>query len=59
MGLIGLGNMGSAFAERLLDAGYDLVVYNRSRAKTEPLGRARRGRRGRPPPTSRQPSTSS
>jgi 3-hydroxyisobutyrate dehydrogenase-like beta-hydroxyacid dehydrogenase len=36
--LIGLGNMGSAFAERLLDAGYDLVVHNRSRAKTEPLG---------------------
>jgi 3-hydroxyisobutyrate dehydrogenase-like beta-hydroxyacid dehydrogenase len=30
--------MGSAFAERLLDAGYDLVVHNRSRAKTEPLG---------------------
>jgi 3-hydroxyisobutyrate dehydrogenase-like beta-hydroxyacid dehydrogenase len=29
--------MGSAFAERLLDAGYDLVVHNRSRAKTEPL----------------------
>jgi 3-hydroxyisobutyrate dehydrogenase-like beta-hydroxyacid dehydrogenase len=35
--LIGLGNMGSAFAERLLDAGYDLVVHNRSREKTEPL----------------------
>ncbi len=37
MGLIGLGNMGSAFAERLVDAGYQLVVHNRSRAKTEPL----------------------
>ncbi len=37
MGLIGLGNMGSAFAERLLDAGYQLVVHNRNRAKTEPL----------------------
>ena len=37
MGLIGLGNMGSAFAERLLDAGYQLVVYNRSRPKTESL----------------------
>ncbi len=37
MGLIGLGNMGSAFAERLLDAGYQLVVHNRSRRKTEPL----------------------
>ena len=37
VGLIGLGNMGAAVAERLLDAGYDLVVYNRSREKTEPL----------------------
>jgi 3-hydroxyisobutyrate dehydrogenase-like beta-hydroxyacid dehydrogenase len=37
VGLIGLGNMGSAFAERLLDAGYQLVVHNRNRAKTEPL----------------------
>ncbi len=37
MGLIGLGNMGSAFGERLLDAGYDLVVHNRSREKAEPL----------------------
>jgi 3-hydroxyisobutyrate dehydrogenase-like beta-hydroxyacid dehydrogenase len=35
--LIGLGNMGSAIAQRLLDAGYDLVVYNRSREKTQPL----------------------
>ncbi len=37
MGLIGLGNMGSAFAERLLDAGYQLSVHNRNRQKTEPL----------------------
>jgi 3-hydroxyisobutyrate dehydrogenase-like beta-hydroxyacid dehydrogenase len=37
VGLIGLGNMGSAFAERLLDAGYQLVVHNRSRQKAEPL----------------------
>ena len=37
MGLIGLGNMGSAFSERLLDAGYDLAVHNRSREKAEPL----------------------
>src|SRR5207249_625559 len=34
---IGLGNMGSAFAERLLDAGYDLVVHNRSRGRAAPL----------------------
>ncbi len=37
MGLIGLGNMGSAFAERLLDAGYQLVVHNRNSQKTESL----------------------
>jgi 3-hydroxyisobutyrate dehydrogenase-like beta-hydroxyacid dehydrogenase len=37
VGLIGLGNMGSAFAERLLAAGYDLVVHNRSRAKAGAL----------------------
>ena len=37
VGLIGLGNMGTAFAERLLDAGYDLVVYNRSRERAESL----------------------
>jgi 3-hydroxyisobutyrate dehydrogenase-like beta-hydroxyacid dehydrogenase len=37
VGLIGLGNMGTAFAERLLDGGYDLLVYNRTAAKAEPL----------------------
>jgi 3-hydroxyisobutyrate dehydrogenase-like beta-hydroxyacid dehydrogenase len=35
--LIGLGNMGTAFAERLLDAGYGLVVRNRTPAKAAPL----------------------
>jgi 3-hydroxyisobutyrate dehydrogenase-like beta-hydroxyacid dehydrogenase len=37
VGLIGLGNMGSAFAERLLDAGFDLAVSNRSPEKAAPL----------------------
>jgi 3-hydroxyisobutyrate dehydrogenase-like beta-hydroxyacid dehydrogenase len=37
VGLIGLGNMGTAFAERLLDGGYDLLVYNRTPAKADPL----------------------
>ena len=37
MGLIGLGNMGSAIAERLLDAGYSLVVNNRTPEKAEAL----------------------
>ena len=35
MGLIGLGNMGSAFAERLLEAGYPLIVSNRTAEKAE------------------------
>ncbi len=38
MGLIGLGNMGTAIAERLLDAGYPLVVNNRTPEKAEALG---------------------
>jgi 3-hydroxyisobutyrate dehydrogenase-like beta-hydroxyacid dehydrogenase len=37
VGLIGLGNMGSAFAERLLDAGFDLAVHNRTPARAERL----------------------
>jgi 3-hydroxyisobutyrate dehydrogenase-like beta-hydroxyacid dehydrogenase len=39
--VLGLGNMGTAMAQRLLDAGYTLRVYNRTRSKAEPL--ARRG----------------
>lgn len=37
MGLIGLGNMGTAIGERLLEAGWDLVVHNRSPEKAAPL----------------------
>jgi 3-hydroxyisobutyrate dehydrogenase-like beta-hydroxyacid dehydrogenase len=37
VGLIGLGNMGAAMAERLLDAGYPLVVNNRTREKADAL----------------------
>jgi 3-hydroxyisobutyrate dehydrogenase-like beta-hydroxyacid dehydrogenase len=40
VGLVGLGNMGTAFAERLLEAGYLLVVFNRTAAKAEPLAAA-------------------
>ncbi|HWJ44008.1 MAG TPA: NAD(P)-dependent oxidoreductase [Gaiellaceae bacterium] len=43
VGLIGLGHMGTAIAERLLEAGIPLLVYNRTRAKAEPL--AARGAR--------------
>ena len=38
VGLIGLGNMGTAIGERLLDAGYPLVVTNRTRGKADALG---------------------
>jgi len=38
VGLIGLGNMGTAIAERLLDAGYQLVVHNRTPEKADALG---------------------
>lgn len=37
VGLIGLGNMGAAVAERVLAAGYELAVYNRTAAKAAPL----------------------
>jgi 3-hydroxyisobutyrate dehydrogenase-like beta-hydroxyacid dehydrogenase len=37
LGFIGIGNMGSRMAKRLLDDGYQLVAYNRSRAAAEQL----------------------
>jgi 3-hydroxyisobutyrate dehydrogenase-like beta-hydroxyacid dehydrogenase len=37
VGLIGLGHMGTAMAERVLDAGYELVVYNRTPEKAGAL----------------------
>jgi 3-hydroxyisobutyrate dehydrogenase-like beta-hydroxyacid dehydrogenase len=37
IGFIGIGQMGAGMAARLLQAGYEVVVYNRSRAKAEPL----------------------
>jgi 3-hydroxyisobutyrate dehydrogenase-like beta-hydroxyacid dehydrogenase len=41
VGFAGLGQMGRPMAERLIDAGHGLKVYNRTRAAAEPL--ARRG----------------
>jgi 3-hydroxyisobutyrate dehydrogenase-like beta-hydroxyacid dehydrogenase len=35
--VVGLGAMGSRIAQRLLDAGHELVVWNRSAEKAEPL----------------------
>jgi 3-hydroxyisobutyrate dehydrogenase-like beta-hydroxyacid dehydrogenase len=37
LGWIGAGRMGFALASRLLAAGHDVAVYNRTRAKAEPL----------------------
>lgn len=37
VGWIGVGRMGYQLAKRLLDAGYDVAVYNRTRAKAELL----------------------
>lgn len=37
VGWIGAGRMGFQLAKRLLGAGYEVAVYNRTRAKAEPL----------------------
>ena len=37
VGFAGLGAMGTGIAQRLLDAGYELVGWNRTRKKAEPL----------------------
>jgi 3-hydroxyisobutyrate dehydrogenase len=37
LGWIGVGRMGLVLASRLLDAGHDLAVYNRTREKAAPL----------------------
>src|SRR5208282_1108967 len=37
LGWIGIGRMGYAMAERLAKAGCDLAVWNRTRAKADPL----------------------
>ncbi len=41
IGWVGMGRMGYPMAERLLKAGHDISVYNRTRSKAEPL--AQRG----------------
>ncbi len=51
LGWLGTGRMGVALVHRLLRAGHDVVVYNRTRAKAEPLEAARgydHGQRGWP-----------
>lgn len=37
LGFVGLGNMGAPMASRLIDAGYELVIYDRSEAALQAL----------------------
>ena len=37
IGWIGVGRMGTPMAQRLLKAGHDVSIWNRTRAKAEPL----------------------
>jgi 2-hydroxy-3-oxopropionate reductase len=39
VGFIGLGIMGKPMAQNLMEAGYELVLYNRTRAKAEELAK--------------------
>ena len=40
IGIAGLGKMGSAIAQRLIEVGHDLAVWNRSPEKAQPLANA-------------------
>jgi 3-hydroxyisobutyrate dehydrogenase len=40
IGVVGIGKMGAAIAERLMGLGHDVTVWNRSAGKTAPLARA-------------------
>ena len=37
LGFIGTGVMGSAVVRHLLEAGHEVAVYNRTKAKVDPL----------------------
>jgi len=39
IGFLGLGKMGAAMAQRLMGAGHELAVWNRTEGRTEPLAR--------------------
>jgi 3-hydroxyisobutyrate dehydrogenase-like beta-hydroxyacid dehydrogenase len=48
VGFLGLGNMGAAIAANLLKAGHEVIVWNRSKLKAEPLVAAGAGLAGSP-----------
>lgn len=39
VGWVGTGRMGFAMAERIVDAGYELIVWKRTQSKAKPLER--------------------
>lgn len=39
IGFLGLGKMGAPMAQRLIEAGHELAVWNRTEGRTEPLAR--------------------
>src|SRR5690348_12376449 len=41
IGFVGLGAMGTPMARKLLDAGYEMTVYNRTRSRSEQLAAGR------------------
>src|SRR4029453_14922020 len=48
IGIAGIGKMGAAIAQRLMEVGHKVTVWNRSAAKTKPLADA--GASGAPTP---------
>lgn len=38
IGFVGMGHMGSHMAQRLLDAGYQVTVYDRTKEKAREVG---------------------
>ena len=40
IGVVGIGKMGAAIAERLLGQGHEVTVWNRTAAKTSALAKA-------------------
>ena len=59
MAFLGLGLMGAPMAGRLLDAGHQLSVWNRSPAKAAPLEEAGARRAGTPREAATGPRRSS
>lgn len=48
IGFIGMGTMGAPMATRLVNAGYDVTVHNRTRAREEPVAEAGASRAATP-----------